>query len=269
MPDNDTPKKGWPDLKIGLTFFSALVFLASLSFLSGFSCKAGHNLFGLCDLTDYVRIAPSWGLILLAGFILATLLFWGLEKPTRTVAPDSRLTLIVPDSRLTLVTLLLLAIWRHKEHSLLSWLSVVFLILAIVFSFGQLLVPGLAFVATFCWSFPILFVSVKFLPGWADWCEYWFGSRSRFVRLIPMTLYLLAVAFFWGYYFLPISGSLGSQNFRTITMKDHSKYEGRVVLELNRYVVVLTQIPHTTSGKLTALQSSEIETMDLRPYWSR
>ena len=208
-------------------------------------------------------------MILLTGFILATLLFWGLERPTRTVVPDSRLTLIVPDSRLTLVTLLLLAIWRHKRDSLLSWFSVGFLILAIVFSFGQLLVPSLASAATFCWSFPILFVSLKFLPGWADWCEYWFGLPPRLVRLIPMTLYLLAVAFFWGFYFLPISGSLGFQNFRTITMKDHSKYEGYVVLELNRYVVVLIPIPNTTSGKLTALQSSEIETMYLRPWWSR
>jgi hypothetical protein len=243
MPDNDTSEKGWPDLKIAITMITSVAFLSSLLFVSGFSVAVGHNLIGLFDPSDYVRIAPSWGGLAVIGFLLGMQLFWGLETRARIVVPES---------------------WRHKKDRLqsriLSWMILVCLIFGIACSVAQIFYPDNYFAqgAIFFWPVTIFLVSVGLLPGWADWCEL----PPRFARFIPIMLYLVALAFCSGIYFLPVYGR--ALPFRTITMKDHSKYEGLVVLELNRYVVV-----QTAGRKLIALQSSEIQAMDLFRYSSQ
>jgi hypothetical protein len=57
MADDSTSKL--PNLPAAITFITVVTFVASLLYIWGLGTGLGVNLFGLCDLADYLRIAPS------------------------------------------------------------------------------------------------------------------------------------------------------------------------------------------------------------------
>jgi hypothetical protein len=242
MADNDTSSK-WPNLTVGFTFLSAVVFLASLLFVSGLSLGLNHNLLGLCDLSDYLRVAPSWAIPMLLGVVIGMLFRLGIERPPSVLATD-----VEGRKRL-----------RESIISLPRWLAnlnkpLFYAALGIVFVVIQAFPKDILLTLFAWWYCPtvVLLVCLSLMPGWV----HLFRLPPRFSSFIPITIWILAFPFWTGLYFLTIAGPILS--FRTIMMKDHSQFEGRVVLELNRYVVV-----QNSDKKLIALQSSEIQVMNL------
>jgi hypothetical protein len=239
MPENASSVREWPDLKIAFTSISAVVFLASLLFVSGFSIAVGHNLLSLFELTDYLRIAPGWALLTLAGSIVGLLFRLGLERPATGLISHSEQH-------------------RNPAPKLPRWLPrwfpfALFSVSGIAASVLQAWHSDLVFtiVAWLYCPIAILLLSLWLRPGWA----HVFQLPPLFANFIPLTAWVLGVAFWTGLYFLVLV--VPFLPIRVITMKDHSKYEGRVVLELNRYVLF-----ENAGQKLTALQSSEIQMMD-------
>ncbi len=244
MADNDISSK-WPNLTVGFTFLSAVVFLASLLFVSGLSLGLNHNLLGLCDLSDYLRVAPSWAIptSMGVGVVIGMLFRLGIERPPSVLAAN------VEDRKR----------FRESIISLPRWLAnlnkpLFYAVLGIVFVVIQAFPKDILLTLFAWWYCPtvVLLVSLTLIPGWV----HLFRLPPLFSSFIQITIWILAFSFWTGLYFLTIAGPILS--FRTIMMKDHSKFEGRVVLELNRYVVV-----QNSDKKLIALQSSEIQVMNL------
>jgi hypothetical protein len=239
VAEEDASSK-WPDLTIALSFITAIVFLASLLFVFGLSQGLHHDLLGLCDLSDYLRVAPSWAIPTIGLIIYGTLLRWGEYRPDKIEGKKERtrkpfitfpswwnhdVAMLVLNFVLGVTATILQA--RHS-NSFWAWLSLMFN------------------------STTLHLLSFRLLPGWI----HLFKLPQSFAFFIPRSVLVLALSYWTGLYYLPLYG--GILSFRKITMKDHSEYTGDVVLELSRYILV-----RNPEGKLTVLQSSEIQTMDL------
>jgi hypothetical protein len=239
VPDNDNSPK-WPDLTIAFTFVTAVVFLASLLFIFGLSRGIHHNLLGLCDLSDYLRVAPSWALPSLGLAIFMTLCRWGDYRPNQPIQKKE---------------------WRSRVMKALSWWKnsnsaqfSTFIVMGLIASVFQAIYKDAfsALIAALSFALGIHYLSHIAMTGWT----HVFRWPFRFAFFIPRTVLLLAFSFWLGTYWLPIYGY--SFSTRVVTMKDHSQYTGRVVLELSRYLLI--QKP---DGHLVAIQTAEIEAMEL------
>jgi len=85
-----------------------------------------------------------------------------------------------------------------------------------------------------------------------------FNVGYLFTLLLPEAIFVCAAAFFWALWI--VGQQTATLPMRAVTMKDHSICTGNVVLDLSRYLVL-----KNAAGKLVAIQSAEIQSMELLP----
>jgi hypothetical protein len=187
----DEPQKTiWPDVTVGLTILTAVVFLASLLFVSGLSLGLQHNLLGLCDLSDYLRVAPSWALPTLGVLLLQIIAGWG-----RYGSAAQEQERKMPQSR--------------AEHILFKWRDLdTTKKLRILVSVGVVGMVAHAFwLQPWLVIFPLLAFPIAFqlsfhnvAPGWIRL----FQLPSQCDFFIPQIVLILGLSFFMGIYWMPI-----------------------------------------------------------------
>jgi hypothetical protein len=236
---DDTQSTNW-DITVGLTSLTAVVFLASLLFVFGLSQGVQHNILGLCDISDYLRVAPSWALPTLGSYLCQTVMGWGRYGSAGNQQKQE------PRSKI----LRLFSRWRNSDAA--QFLTFLFLGLVSTITYLIYKQPWIAIITVFSW--PLVYQNLAYtqLPGWSRL----FQLPPQFAFFIPQIALVLGMSYHMGNCWIPLWEY--SLSPRTITMKDHSQYSGKVVIELNRYLVI-----RNSEGKLIALQSSEILAMDL------
>ncbi|MFY9988550.1 MAG: hypothetical protein WAK31_27600 [Chthoniobacterales bacterium] len=244
MADDKTSK--WPDVAKGVTFLTILVFVASLAFVAG-ACKSlDQNMFGLFDLADYLRIAPAWLIPAFGSYLFMIASHFAdyrepvLDPRESEETRQKELSTAVRSNYIWLGALGVIAFvaWiinaTHKNNPVVAAIS-----------------GSFAWITCTLASHRLAFI---FLPGYIRY----FRLSLEFSIMVPKAVLVCAAAFFWAAFYFDLQTKTAPQ--RSVTMKDHSVFEGRVIFELSRYLVL-----ENSEDKLIAIQNGEIQTMNFLP----
>jgi hypothetical protein len=235
----------WPNLATGVTFVAVITFVTSLCYVAGLSNALRQNLFGLCDIADFFRIAPSWAIPALGSILVQMGLNFGKHKPL-----DDSGQLFV--ERQDEVRRKAVSRWVRTHNILFVLCGLIGASAAI---FGMVQKNG--FCLGMGWFFLTIAAQNLAFSVLPDFVRL-FNLGYLFSLLLPEGMFICAAAFFWA--LLMVGQQTETLPVRTVTMRDHSVVTGNIVLDLTRYLVL-----KNGEGKVIAVQNSEIQSMEFLP----
>jgi hypothetical protein len=250
MSEDRTETWRWPDFAPHITFLAASCFVASLLYVHGLGDGMQQNLLGFFDLSDFLRITPAWGIPSIGLYLLSYL-----REYLRTAHHKEDATTSVTESKAKPSKILL---WlQDLDRGGLFWL-------VLLVTCGALVLGP--FVRHKWWVGAVSSILYVYFV-WR--LVYWFVVRFRRAHpqdsfiygVVPVQLALplavtLVLAYNWGRYMVPYN--IEKTPAAKIILKDEKAIvEGKVFLELNRFIIFVT-----SDGRITAVAVSDVNSIE-------